>query len=298
MRNRQSLFLVILALVLVTISFVLISVWGYHFYYAKKNDNKTIAIQRPPAKDSVQAFVNSFSEEIVNEFDSTSFDSADRDLVVKIIEFQKLKNEISQILKERSASRDLPTANEKILQLQHDVEELKNKNDTIIRENERLNQMVKELMRKNHVAPAAEKRSSSKKILANSAYTLPVLVSHLRFNAFSLNDPTKPTNVAAKTERLSGSFQVNIKPFNKNLAIYVAIIQPNGKTLNPAGDAKIFTTKNGKRKYSTLLHFDNKKDNGARLAFSIDAHNFQKGKYVMQIFHQGVMIGRLTRTLF
>ena len=141
--------------------------------------------------------------------------------------------------------------------------------------------------------------SSAKKHLASSAYTLPLLVSHLRFVGMTVSDNNRVTNIAAQTERLYGSFQLNVKPANTNNAIYVVVIQPNGKTLlNSAWESGTFETKSGIEKYSTVLHFDNQKDNGNRLVFSIDSHNFQKGKYAMQIYHDGVMIGRLTRTLF
>lgn len=299
MRNRQPLYLFILALVIVTVSLVLISVWGYHFYYAKKNEPKAIEIRKAPAKNSVQAFGNYFSSEIKNGFDSASFDSTDRDLVNKILEYQKLKGEIAEMLRQRSSSTPMPEVSERILQLQRDVEELKNKNDTIARENERLHQMVEELMEKKETPTAFEKKRSSKKVVAKSARTFPVLVSHLRFAMFSLADEKKPTNIASKAERISGSFQVNIKPFNKNFTIYIAIIQPDGKTLpGSAGGSKMFITANGNKAYSASIHFDNKKDNGGRLMFSIDSHNLKKGKYAMQIYHRGIMIGRLTRTLF
>lgn len=287
MRDRKSLFLLIFALIIVTISFVLISIWGYHFYYSNINKQtsqkvgqRAIAIQKTAKKDSIQSLVNSFRFEAEDENDSVFTDSSiDKELASRIIEFNRLKNEITEILKKKSSAREMSETNEKISQLQQSVEDLKNKNDTIIRENERLNQMVKELMGKKEIDASPKKSSTSSKRLANSAYTLPLLVSHLRFEAYTFSDGKKE-NIAAKAERLYGSFQVNIKPFNANTSIYVVVIQPNGKTLlNSAGGSKTFDSPNGKKIYSAFIHFDNKKDNGSRLGFSIDSDSFQKGKY-------------------
>ena len=305
MRDRKSLFLLIIALIIVTISFVLITIWGYHFYYSKSNKpspkklaKKVIAIQQANKEDSIQSLVNSFRIQV--EDDSVFTDSSvDKELASKIIEFNKLKNEITEILRKKSSAGEMSEANAKISQLQQRVEELEDKNDTIIMENERLHQMVKLLMDKKEIAVSPKKSRNGQNRLSNSANTFPVLVAHLRFEAYTLSDGRKQTNIAAKAERMYGSFQMNIKPFNTITSIYVVVVQPNGKTLlNSANESKMFETENGKKVYSALILFDNKKDNGSRLGFSIDSHNFQKGKYAMEIYHRGVMIGRLTRTLF
>lgn len=286
---------------MVTISFVLISIWGYHFYYAGKN-KQAVPKGEPPAlktekfsiPDSALSIVKDFNREEKDENDSIEI-PVDTELASRIVEFNRLKNEIAEILRKRSSTNEISEANEKISQLQESVEALKNKNDTIIRENERLTQMIKNLAEKKK----SETITTKSKSIARSTSSLPVLVSHLRFLAYSLNNEKKETNIASKTERLYGSFQVNIKSFNTNNSIYVVVIQPNGTTLlNSAAVSNTFETHDGKKVYSALIRFDNKKDNGFRLGFSIDSPNFQRGKYTMQIYHQGLMIGRLTRTLF
>ncbi len=308
MKDRKSLYLLIFSLIVVTISFVLISIWGYHFYFVK---NETTAVapkaEQPPLivhktsiKDSLESLLNSAINEPGNQNlnDSLSLDSSvDTTLAVKLIEFNRLKNEIAELLKNRSSSKDTAAENAKILQLQQSVEALKEQNDEVAAENARLNTIVKQLIDKKANSPKLN--SSNREHLASSAYNLPVLVSHLRFLGLSVSNDRKVTNIAAKTERLYGSFQVNVKPTNRNTEIYVVIIQPDGKTLvNSQLKSGTFETKTGSKVYSALLHFDNVRDNGNRLVFSIDSPNFQKGKYAMQIYHQGIMIGRLTRTLF
>ena len=284
MKDRKSLYLLILALTLVTTSFVLISIWGYHFYFDKKKAEpvaQKVVLptfpQKKTVKDSLQTLFNTAVEELGNPEDSISFDSSiDKTLALKLIEFNQLRNEIAEILKHKNSTGDMTEANEKISQLQESVEELKNKNDEVAAENARLSEMVKQLMDKKSASSRRTTTSTTKKHLAASAYTLPVLVSHLRFVGLSINNYKEETNIAAQTERLYGSFQVNIKPFNSDKILYVVIIQPDGKILhNSTGKAGTFITKTGTKTYSVAIHFDNKIDNGNRLVFSIDSHDFQ-----------------------
>jgi hypothetical protein len=312
MKDRKSLYLLIFALTVVTISFVLISIWGYHFYFTKNNTTAAlrapvsqtvqqapVVVHKPTLRDSLQTILNLTAQRLVTENDSAYLDSsADKTLAVKLIELNRLKNEIAEILKNKSASEDT-SSNEKISKLQQSVEELKKQNNEVAQANERLSEMVKKLIEKKGCNAGRTSSPLTEKHLAGSAYSLPLLVSHLRFVALSVNNDKKETNIAAKTERLYGSFQINAKPDNRNNAIYVVIIQPDGKILlNPKLKSGTFKTKTGSSAYSTVLHFDNTKDNGNRLVFSIDSPNFQKGKYAMQIYHEGVLIGRLTRILF
>jgi formamidopyrimidine-DNA glycosylase len=199
------------------------------------------------------------------------------------------------MIRNKDASQNSAAENEKISQLQQSLEALKTRNDEVAAENAKLANMVKELMQTKAISSAP----TSGKHLASSAYTLPVLVAHLRFLGMSVSDNKSVTDIAAKTERLFGSFQINIKPSNKDHTIYIVIIQPDGKTLIiPGGRSGTFKTDSGTKPFTTSITFDNKRDNGNRLVFTIDSHNFQKGKYAMQIYHQGVMIGRLARTLY
>lgn len=305
MRDRKYFFLLMLALIIITISFVLISIWGYHFYYSDKNDQPLVRHEIKSAphthlnNDSL-GNINSQNEySLLENFAYETDTSGDSVLISKILAYRRLRSEIEAILIKRHSGEERSGANRQILKLEKDIEELKNKNDTIIRENERLNNLVTELLDKKEVAKdePAEPRVSNQ--IEHAAIRLPVLVSHLRFAAYDVDKNKAATNVATDAERLTGSFQLNIKPYNTNHSVYVVVIQPNGKVLN-AGKSqnKTFNSQSGRKPYSAVIHFDNKKDNGTRLSFLIDVTNLQKGKYVMQIYHQGVMIGRLTKTLF
>ncbi|MGN6800396.1 MAG: hypothetical protein ACTHJN_00740 [Ginsengibacter sp.] len=302
MRDRRIIYLLVLVLFVVTVSFILVSYWGYHYYFQKNLQQKTAVIQPSKTKadssfsDSLQNLLNAAVVQIHNVSDSISIDSSsDTALASKLIEFNRLRNEITQMIENKNASQNSAVDSEKINRLQQSLEQLKERNDEIAAQNEKLAHMVNELMQKKATTPA----KSAGKQLASSAYTLPVLVAHLRFVGLSLSKNKSVTNIAAQTERLYGSFQINIKLTNKDNTIYIVIVQPDGNTLvTSSGRSGMFKTDSGTRPFSTSIKFDNKRDNGNRLVFTIDSHNFQKGKYAMQIYHQGVMIGRLVHTFF
>ena len=148
MKDRKSLYLLIFALTVTTISFVLISIWGYHFYFAKSNatiaipehDSKTVQqapvmVQKTTTNDSLQTLLNLTAERLANETDSSYLDSSlDKTLAVKLIELNRLKSDIAEILKHKNSPGDT-SANQKISQLQQSVEELKTQNNEVAEEN-------------------------------------------------------------------------------------------------------------------------------------------------------------------
>ncbi|MEO8720514.1 MAG: hypothetical protein ABI297_01570 [Ginsengibacter sp.] len=304
MKDRKSLYLLIFALSVVTTAFILISIWGYHFYFQPKNEKalanaQEIAVisKKTSMRDSLQTLLNSTIHQMDDQSDSVSYNSSDdTTLESKLVEYSKLKNEIAEILKNKTSSNDMSVVSKKIGELQQSVDELKNKNEEVVQENERLQKILNQLT-------LEKKRGNTRKSVDNkrsSANSLPLLVTHLKFVGIGMsNDNQRVTNIATQTMKLIGSFQINVKPFNTTNSIFVEVIQPNGKTLlNSSWQSGTFETNSGNKVYSALLHFDNIKDNKSRLQFSLESHNFQKGKYTMQIYHQGQIIGRLVRTLF
>jgi len=305
MKDRKSLYLLIFALTVVTIAFILISIWGYHFYFQSKEtkplsdvQNVPVIVKKTAIRDSLQTLLNSTVQGMNYEGDPTFYDSSDdTTLELKLIEFNRLRNEIAEILKNKMSSKDRSVASEKIGQLQRNVDELRNKNNEVAQENARLSEILKKLIIEKKNGGNTNKSAKTK---TTSTSSLPLLVSHLRFLGIEMkNDNQRVTNIASQTVKLLGSFQINVRPDNPSNSIYVEIIQPSGKTLlNSSWQSGTFETTSGRKVYSALLHFDNIKENKNRLQFSIGSPNFQKGNYVMQIYHQGIMIGRLVRTLY
>jgi hypothetical protein len=301
MKDRKSLYLLIFALIVITVAFTLISVWGYRFYFSKKNPHSPIASLNRNASINKktddgrkqQLPLDSAIRELNNPADTIAYDSSDHQLALKIMQFNKLKNEIALILKERYSAKD-STAETKIAALERNIEELRTQNTAITKENARLNEMVTQLLEKTQ--KEKEQKPAYGQSKQQPALSLPLLVSHLRFGAYN-ND--QKTWLASEAKRLVGSFEINVKAENRATEIYIVIIKPNGQVLlNASGSAATFNTNTGRKTYSAVVHFDNAKDNRKRLQFSVNSNQFNKGKYIMQIYHQGIMIGRLQSILY
>ena len=154
MREPKSFFLLVGMLVLVTISFVLISIWAYQSYFQDQHSTP-IAVQSEQAsaplvknnnKDSLELILDSILKNS-NQQDSISdnySDSLDKVLQLKIVAFKKIKSEIIEILNEKAASKDYADA-DKINVLQQNVNELRERNNELESENEKLKELVKEL---------------------------------------------------------------------------------------------------------------------------------------------------------
>ena len=312
MRDFKSLFLLIAVLVLVTISFIVISVRGYRYYF-QTTENKPavvepeknfVSVKQHNKSDSLEHVLDSLIRKYGNQengFAGNDPDSLDGILKLKILEYKKLKSDIIEILNKRVALKDTAIVNEKISLLQKTINELRERNNGIVSENEQLKETVKRLTVLKGMREEATSNSNPQKSVSKSSHSLPLLVSHLRFTAISgkKEDKTR-TSLASQTNRFEGSFEINIKSAKNNSPkIFIVILQPNRKILiNPAAKPGIFYTPDGNKRYSTSLQFDVNKDNHKRLYFSVAVTQpIHKGRYTMQIYHGGILIGRLNRIL-
>lgn len=217
-----------------------------------------------------------------------------------IAAFEKLRNEINSILQDKSPNADLALAKIKIDELQVLVDILKNKNTEISKENERLYALLKQLANEGKPADYPAKKTG------NETFTIPkdktgasFKVDNIQLSAITTNDfIEKETSSATETEKLVGSFSVkNGGGHNVVAELMVVVLQPDGKVLqNSNWETGIFYTKEGKQIYSNKLRFDN---NGEpkQLNFSLQAEKYLPGKYTVEVYHNGTMIGRTTKTL-
>lgn len=310
MRDPKSLYILIFALSLVTISFVLISIWGYHFYIQPKENgvsqpiNKTPGkIQRKQATDSLKnlqdtANVNPESVIQQNNLALDSTDTSDKELELKLLEYNKLKEDISTILKNKTSStKDLSEANEKIAELQKNIDDLRNQNNAVAKENAKLNKMLEQFISENKKKGKSSANNSAKDSPHTKTAIPSVLVSRLKF--FAVDENKSLTRLASNAVRWDGSFEISVNSDKiTSQEIFVVIVQPTGKVLlNSSSEPGTFEANSERKVYSAVLHFDVVKDNHRRLYFSIDSHSFHKGSYKMLIYYSGILIGRMDRSL-
>ena len=304
MRDSKAFYFMILALVLVTVSFVLVSIWGYHYYFRNESEKPVMTIkkqpeiQKKPLVDSLEV-LNDSSTLLTNTQEENIeiiSDSSDKTLELKMLEYNQLKEEIAEIQKNKAALKIKIEEMKKISEIQKNIDSLKEQKEAIIIENEKMDQLLKQKQQaQNKNKTEIEKRS--KNLQASS---LPLLVSHLTLEAIKETENyDAPTVLASKAAKLEVSFEINIIS-KKNISpeIFVKIIQPNGRpVLDVSSGLTVLEKGRGKSSYTEVLHFDKTKDDHKRVSFSTKPKEFYKGKYTMQIYHNGVMIGRTQRTL-
>lgn len=301
--------LLLVSLLLVIVSGILLWTWGYRVY--NKNDHAavkapvrdSVAIARA-VKDSLQKQYDATLHELNTQIDSTLYgsDSLRGQLSAKLEEFFRLRDEINNLLKDKGTAFNQDLAKQKILELQVKVQELRNRNADVEQENKKLNALLEQLknLEKNspvqdNVRRVVNENRPVDNITAATVFT----ASDLRLSAMMVdNDRETETTSAQQTEKLVGSFVVRNTGALSNTEIVVVVVQPDGRVLKgSAWESGMFTTAEGKKIYSYKLNFDYTRGEAKRLLFSLSADKYQKGNYIMQVYHNGSLIGKLSKTL-
>jgi regulator of replication initiation timing len=310
MKDTKSLLLLLVSLLLVLVSFVLIWTWGYS-YYSKNGNEKTNTV-RPQAQS--EAIANTLRDSLQKVYDATlqdldvqlnttltHTDSLQNELDAKLAEFYRLRTEITAILKNRTVNNNFAVAKQKIGELQTKVDGLKEKNQVVDSENRKLNAVLNEMSNAEKASDKQVNMVTSVKN-GNTDEENPVLsafiASDLRLAAVINADESENT-VVDKADKINGAFTVmNLNSQLTSAEMMVVVIKPDGKVLKGSGwDSGTFNTPEGKKIYSYKFSFAYSRGEAKRLAFSLGGGNFTKGSYTMQVYHNGLMIGKLVKTL-
>lgn len=297
-------------LLLLIASLVLLYTWGYYKFY--DNKEKTITSQHIANKpnnpngtyrDSLEKIYNSTIKSFNTSFSATKQNNEilSGDAEANPDEFYKLKKEIEGILKNNPLKADLDIARQKIEELQNKLTELNNKNRKAEIENKRLNKTLAQL--------ATEIKSVEQKIKTDkrddnkiTKSTTPVSVfkiSDLRLSAIMLtNGSEQETMMAERTEKFTGIITLSNNAIINNAEIFVVIIKPDGGVMQGSSwETGTFNTPQGRKIYSTKLSFEYSRIDNKRLTFSIIADDYQKGVYNLQVYNNGNLIGKTTKSL-
>ena len=301
------------SLILILLSAGLVTTWVYHLYdkmqYSKMKPQvvtaDTAAVARN-VRDSLQKVYNGTIDQLGDSLDYTrsNADSLQTQLTGKVATIRRLKAEINAILGKKGVSReDLATARGKIAELQQNVDELRNQNGSIEEEKQRLLGKMEQLntdfngLQQNMKRVTDENRAMAEKL--NQASTF--IASEIHCSPVTLkNGKEEETGLARKTSKLVISFalQNNIADYS-TAEVYVIVTQPDGKVLkNDVWESgSMFTRSEGQREFTRMLRFEYAKGESKKLIFSINADEYQKGNYKMEIYHNGVVIGRASKML-
>ena len=313
MRDIRSLLLVLL-------SAGLVATWVYHFYdksnysLTKSESNKKDSIEvANEVRDSLQKEYSATISNLDLRLDSSksTSDSLNTELTIKqaqlaskVYEVNKLKTEISGILKNpRSTNTELTIARQKMNELADIVKELRNEKTSLESEKKdlsaRLDQMTGEVssLQQNIRRLDDENKSLTEKIKLASTF----VSSALHFTAINvMSDKEQETSLARKADKFVASFvlQNNFNEF-MNAEVMIVITEPDGSVLQSSTwDSGSFETKTeGKKNYTRKVRFDYTKGEQKALIFTLDVAPFQKGTYTLQIWHNGILVGTINKTL-
>ena len=288
--------------------------WVYHLYdktqYSKRRTEvyikDSIAVAQG-VQDSLQKIYSYTINNLDAQLDSTRSTAGllKGELGAKLAEINRLRNEIATILKKNNVKKeDLDLARSKAVQLQQLVSELQSRNSTIEEEKQQIasvldkvNIQVKGLETTNQQLDQQNKVLTEKVNLAST-----FVASEIKFSPVTVkNDKEVETGSAKKASKLVVSFAVqnNINQY-ENADVYIIVTQPDGRILenNDVWEKSTITTTTGARlSYTRKVRFDYQKGETKRLLFSLNADEYLKGTYTLQIYHNGNMIGHVMKVL-
>lgn len=292
----------------------LVGTWTYHLYdktrYSRLRNNiyikDSVAVAQG-IQDSLQKFYSLTISDLDTRLDSTRTHAGElkSQLNEKLSEIYRLRIEIAGILKKNNLKKeDLDQARRKAAELQLLVADLQSRNSSIEEEKtqiaavlDKVNLQVKDLETVNQQLDQQNK-SLTEKISLASAF----VASEIKLTPVAVkNDKEQETTVAKKTSKLVVSFTVqnNIADY-ENAEVYVVITQPDGSLLNTdvwESSSTIDTRNAGKIRYTRKIRFEYQKGEIKRLLFSLNADEYQKGAYTLQLYQNGYLIGQASKVL-
>jgi hypothetical protein len=306
MRDIKSLLLVLL-------STGLVCTWVYHLYdktiYSKRRTEVYIKDSIAVAegiRDSLQKIYTGAITELDTKLDSTLTrkDSLQSELGTKLEKIKSLKNEINTILGKKGVSdEELGVARSKITELQNVIAELRQQNGSTEEEKKRLTLVMEQMngdisgLQQSMKQLAEENKMLTEKINLASVF----VASELHLSAVSVKgSKEEETSQVKKAGKFVLSFLVqnNITQY-EGAEIFIVITGPDGQVLQNEGwESRSFDTKNeGTKEYTLKIRFAYEKGEQKLKLFSLNPDKYQKGIYIMQIYHNGYMIGQTVKTL-
>lgn len=301
------------SILLVLLSVGLVSTWVYHLYdktvYSQRRTEVYIKDSLAVAegiRDSLQKIYAVTINDLDVKLDSTvsTRDSLQSELGANMTKIKTLKSEINGILgKKNVTDAELGIAKGKINELQQVITDLRRQNGSMEEEQKRLSLIMEQMngdisgLQQNMKRLGDENKTLTEKINLASVF----VASELKLSAVTVKgSKEEETSQSKKTEKFVFSFLVqnNINEYN-GAEVYVVIIGPDGHVIQNEGwESRTMDTKNeGKKEYTMKVRFDYERGEQKSQLFSLNADKYQKGNYIMQIYHNGYMIGQTTRRL-
>jgi len=291
----------------ITIGVLVLVIIGSWIYFSSSKvdiittyDNKIAVIDSAKAKIQAEFIeVSAKADSLTNQ--NTSLRG---DLLDKSNQIQKLKSNISTILRKQNAT-DVELAeaktliadlNGKVTNLFADLSKAQAENKDLTAKNEVLNTTNTTL---NTNLTATQKEKERLQDIGSTLHASTFSIQALRIKDDGSEKVTSNTK-RANTIRLS--FQIDRNKITPTGAqeLFVSITSPDGKAFNETG--KINTREDGAKAYSNKLSVQYEQNKDLPVSYDIKNISFTEGEYLVEIYHNGFKIGegktKLTKGLF
>ena len=285
---------------------VLVIIGSWIYFNSSKVDIITTYDNKIAVIDSAKAKIQAEFIEVSAKADSLTNQNTtlQGDLLDKSTQIQKLKSNISTILRKQNAT-DVELAeaktliadlNGKVTNLFADLSKAQAENKDLTAKNEVLNTTNTTL---NTNLTATQKEKERLQDIGSTLHASTFSIQALRVKDDGTEKVTSNTK-RANTIRLS--FQIDRNKITPTGAqeLYVSITGPDGKAFNETG--KINTREDGTKAYSNKLSVQYEQNKDLPVSYDIKNITFTEGEYLVEIYHNGFKIGegktKLTKGLF
>ena len=285
---------------------VLVIIGSWIYFNSSKVDIITTYDNKIAVIDSAKAKIQAEFIEVSAKADSLTNQNTtlQGDLLDKSNQIQKLKSNISTILRKQNATdAELAEAktliadlNGKVTNLFADLSKAQAENKDLSAKNEVLNTTNTTL---NTNLTATQKERERLQDIGSTLHASTFSIQALRVKDDGSEKVTSNTK-RANTIRLS--FQIDRNKITPTGAqeLFVCITSPDGKAFNETG--KINTREDGAKAYSNKLSVQYEQNKDLPVSYDIKNITFTEGEYLVEIYHNGFKIGegktKLTKGLF
>jgi hypothetical protein len=309
MRDKKISILLIVSFLLLLASFLILCTWVYNYYSKEKQLAKaSVKLQTSASevtRDSLLKIYTATIQSLESQLGDTwtRTDSLEQNLSLKLDEFYRLKDELATLLKNPSSGDDFRSAKKKITELQQKLEALRYANINVEQENSRLYKLLAQINN--------DRTSGAQSVQYVENPSLPVPSTNTRpssqdavFKPFSTYEislasvKNEDDDAFSMQKEIIGSFVLTNTINMEHSEVMVVVTQPNGQVLQKsAWESGAFQTNDGKKIYSCKMQFEYAKGEVKKFTFSLNSEKFIRGTYTLQIYHNGVMVGKIAKTL-
>ena len=274
---------------------VLVIIGSWIYFNSSKVDIITTYDNKIAVIDSAKAKIQAEFIEVSAKADSLTNQntSLQGDLLDKSNQIQKLKSNISTILRKQNAT-DVELAeaktliadlNGKVTNLFTDLTKAQAENKDLTAKNEVLNTTNTTL---NTNLTATQKERERLQDIGSTLHASTFSIQALRIKEDGTEKVTSNTK-RANTIRLSFQIDRNKITPTGSQELFVCITGPDGKAFNETG--KINTREDGAKAYSNKLSVQYEQNKELPVSYDIKNVSFTEGEYLVEIYHNGFKIG-------